>query len=46
MDYRGEFNIINSLDEKKGGIRRIEEDMTMFQEAIDSSSLVEVETIN
>ena len=42
----GDFNMIKSLSEKKGGIRQLGRDSTAFQNFIMNMGLVETETIN
>ena len=42
----GDFNIIRSLEEKKGGSRRLDRDSDAFNNLIDDLSLVDLEAIN
>jgi endonuclease/exonuclease/phosphatase family metal-dependent hydrolase len=42
----GDFNIILSLEEKKGGIRRLDKESANFQDMIDTLHLIDVETWN
>lgn len=42
----GDFNMIISLDEKKGGMRRMDEDMEAFGDIISKFHLVDLPTIN
>lgn len=42
----GNFNLIRSLEEKKGGIRRLEPAPFIFQDLIQDLKLVEVDTMN
>eukprot|EP00253_Pinus_taeda_P026041 PITA_26041 len=42
----GDFNLIRSLEEKKGGIRKADQYMSMFNDTIDEFRLVDIHTIN
>lgn len=42
----GDFNLIRTLDEKKGGIRRTDQFMDMFNDIIAEQRLVDMQTIN
>eukprot|EP00253_Pinus_taeda_P018718 PITA_18718 len=42
----GDFNLIRSLEEKKGGIRKMDHFMDKFNELIEVLRLVDIETIN
>eukprot|EP00253_Pinus_taeda_P017089 PITA_17089 len=42
----GDFNLIRSLEEKKGGIRKADQYMSMFNDMIDELRLVDIHTIN
>eukprot|EP00253_Pinus_taeda_P036244 PITA_36244 len=42
----GDFNLIRTVDEKKGGIRRTDQFMDMFNEMISEQRLVDMRTIN
>eukprot|EP00253_Pinus_taeda_P010493 PITA_10493 len=42
----GDFNLIRSLDEKKGGLRRRDHFMDSFNEMIEELRLVDIQTIN
>eukprot|EP00253_Pinus_taeda_P017271 PITA_17271 len=42
----GDFNLIRSLEEKKGGIRKADQYMGMFNDMIDELRLVDIQTIN
>jgi len=42
----GDFNLIRSLEEKKGGIRKTDHHMEMFNDMIDDLRLVDIQTIN
>eukprot|EP00253_Pinus_taeda_P011292 PITA_11292 len=42
----GDFNLIRSLEEKKGGIRKADQYMEMFNDMIDELRLVDIQTIN
>lgn len=46
MDNRGDFNMIRSLDEKKGGVRTISAATNLFNEFIEESNLVDIRTTN
>eukprot|EP00253_Pinus_taeda_P033060 PITA_33060 len=42
----GDFNLIRSLEEKNGGIRKVDQYMSMFNDMIDELRLVDIQTIN
>jgi exonuclease III len=42
----GDFNIIRSLEEKRGGTRRLEQETSNFNSFIDTHSLIDLDTIN
>jgi exonuclease III len=42
----GDFNMIHNLDEKRGGTRRLEPESGDFQNLIDNSNLIDLETSN
>jgi exonuclease III len=42
----GDFNIIRSLEEKKGGSRRLDRDSAEFNSSIDDLRLIDLEAIN
>eukprot|EP00253_Pinus_taeda_P002372 PITA_02372 len=42
----GDFNLIRSLEEKKGGIRKMDHFMDKFNEMIEDLRLVDIQTIN
>eukprot|EP00253_Pinus_taeda_P013830 PITA_13830 len=42
----GDFNLIRSLEEKKGGIRKMDHFMDKFNELIEDLRLVDIQTIN
>lgn len=42
----GDFNMIITIDEKKGGIRRPDQHMDIFNEMITEQTLVDMPTIN
>lgn len=42
----GDFNLIRSLEEKMGGIRKPDQYMEMFNDMIDDIRLVDIQTIN
>jgi len=42
----GDFNLIKSLEEKRGGLRRMDTDMEMFGDMIRDQRLVDIQTIN
>eukprot|EP00253_Pinus_taeda_P003073 PITA_03073 len=42
----GDFNLIKSLEEKKGGIRKMDHFMEKFNDLIDDLRLVDIQTIN
>eukprot|EP00253_Pinus_taeda_P031160 PITA_31160 len=42
----GDFNLIRSLEEKKGGIRKMDHFMEKFNDLIDELRLVDIQTIN
>eukprot|EP00253_Pinus_taeda_P018479 PITA_18479 len=42
----GDFNLIRSLEEKKGGIRKLDHFMDKFNDLIDDLRLVDIQTIN
>jgi len=42
----GDFNIIASLTEKKGGLRRLDRDSNLFRDIITQLQLVDMETAN
>lgn len=46
MDSRGDFNMIRTIEEKRGGIRRENQYMGEFDEMITEQRLVDIPTIN
>lgn len=42
----GDFNIITSLSEKKGGQRRIDRDSNYFKEFIEDTKLIDMKNVN
>ena len=42
----GDFNIIRSLEEKRGGSRRLDQETNNFNSFIDNHCLIDLETIN
>lgn len=42
----GDYNMIKSLEEKKGGIRQLDTDSIAFTEMIDNLNLIDLEHIN
>jgi hypothetical protein len=42
----GDFNLITSLSEKQGGIRRLDQDSLSFNNVIQTLKLVDIETTN
>jgi exonuclease III len=42
----GDFNIIRSLEEKRGGSRRLDQETNNFNRFIDKHRLIDLETIN
>jgi len=42
----GDFNMIKTMEEKKGGIRRPDQNMELFNEMITDQRLVDIPTIN
>jgi hypothetical protein len=42
----GDFNLIRNLDEKKGGIRCLEQESSDFQNLLDNTNLIDLETSN
>jgi hypothetical protein len=46
FDLRGDFNFISSLEEKKGGIHRLDHNNVTFNTFIQNQTLVDIETIN
>jgi len=46
LDYWGDFNLIRSLDEKKGGIISLSSVSIYFNEVIEDLHLVDIQTPN
>lgn len=44
--FKGDFNMILNLFEKKRGLRRLDKDTEAFRESIDQMEMVDVETHN
>jgi hypothetical protein len=42
----GDFNLITSLNEKRGGIRHLDQDHLMFKDFIQNNQLIDLETSN
>ena len=42
----GDFNLIRSLEEKRGGLRRMDTAMEQFGDMIREQGLVDIQTIN
>ena len=42
----GDFNMITSLQDKKGGLRKLEEKSEAFKETIDKLRLIDIQTNN
>lgn len=42
----GDFNMITTLAEKRGGLRKIEPDMEVFRYMISEQRMVDIQTIN
>lgn len=42
----GDFNMITTLEEKKGGLRRLDKDAEAFNTFIATSKLIDVPTVN
>jgi len=42
----GDFNMITTLEEKRGGLRRVDSDMEAFRDMISEQRMVDIQTIN